>query len=118
MSYYDGFVVAVPVGNKQAYIDQARLGWETMFKDWGAISMTEAWGDDVPEGETTSFSMAVKRKDDEVVVFSWLEWPDKATRDAAWARMMEMGPDAMGGMAFDGKRMIFGGFAPIFEVRA
>jgi uncharacterized protein YbaA (DUF1428 family) len=115
MSYYDGFVGAVPLANKQAYIDQSRMAWETMFKGWGALSQMECWADDVPEGETTSFSMAVKKKDDEVVVFSWVEWPDKATRDAAWAKMMEAGPEAMGEMPFDGQRMIFGGFVPVFH---
>ena len=118
MPYFDGFVAAVPVANKQAYVDQSRHAWETMFKGWGALSHFEGWGDDVPDGEVTSFPMAVKKRDDEVVVFSWVEWPDKATRDAAWGKMMEQGPEAMGEMPFDGKRMIFGGFAPVFHERA
>ncbi|TFL18843.1 DUF1428 domain-containing protein [Jannaschia formosa] len=118
MSYFDGFVGAVPAANKQAYVDQARMAWETMFKPWGALSQVEAWGDDVPDGKVTSFPMAVKKEADEVVVFAWIEWPDKATRDTAWGKMMEMGPEAMGDMPFDGKRMIFGGFAPILTEHA
>ena len=118
MSYYDGFVAAVPVANKDTYAQHAQKAWDDMFKGMGALSMTETWADDVPEGEVTSFPMAVKRKDDEAVVFSWVEWPDKATRDAAWAKMMEMGPGAMDEMPFDGKRMIYGGFAPIVTCRA
>ncbi len=118
MSYVDGFVAAVPIANKQAYIQQAQDGWANMFRDMGALSMTETWADEVPDGEVTSFAMAVKKKDDEVVVFSWIEWPDKATRDAAWSKMREMGPEAMGDMAFDGKRMIYGGFEPIVQLRA
>ena len=79
--------------------------------------MVESWGDDVPDGKLTDFKGAVKAKADEVVVFSWLEYPDKATRDAANQKMMadprmkEMGAD----MPFDGKRMIFGGFAPLVD---
>ena len=117
MSYYDGFVAAVPVANKEAYLVQARKAWD-MFRGMGALSTVEAWADDVPDGEVTSFPMAVKRKDDEAVVFSWVEWPDKASRDAAWGRMREAGPEAMGEMPFDGKRMIYGGFAPILVERA
>lgn len=118
MSYYDGFMAAVPTANKQAYIEHAIGAWEHMFKDLGALSMVETWADDVPEGEVTSFSMAVKKQDDETVVLSWIEWPDKATRDAGWAKMMEAGPDAMGDMPFDGKRLIYGGFAPIVSLRS
>ena len=118
MSYFDGFLAAVPVANKADYIRQATDAWERIFRDMGALSMTETWADDVPDGEVTSFPMAVKKKDDEAVIFSWVEWPDKATRDAAWKKMMEMGPDAMGEMPFDGKRMMYGGFQPIVEVRA
>jgi uncharacterized protein YbaA (DUF1428 family) len=118
MSYYDGFVAAVPASNKDAYVAQSRMAWETMFREMGALSHVELWGDDVPDGEVTSFPLAVRKTDDEVVVLSWVEWPDKATRDAAWAKMMEMGPEAMGEMPFDGKRMIYGGFAPVFHERA
>lgn len=82
MSYFDGFVAAVPAANKDAYIAKARMGWDKMFRDLGALSMVENWADDVPDGEVTSFPMAVRKKDDEVVIFSWIEWPDKATRDA------------------------------------
>src|SRR3546814_5950020 len=79
--------------------------------------MGEAVGDDVPEGKVTDFKGAVKAKDDETVVFSWIEYPDKATRDAANEKirsdpkMKEMGAS----MPFDGQRMIFGGFSPIVE---
>ena len=118
MSYFDGFVAAVPTANKAAYVKHAEGAWADMFKGMGALSMVETWADDVPGGEVTSFPMAVKCKDDEAVVFSWVEWPDKATRDAAWAKMMEAGPEGMGEMPFDGKRMIYGGFAPIVQVRA
>ena len=85
MSYIDGFVIAVPTANKQKFIDHANKG-DTVFIELGATRILECWGDDVPDGKLTDFRRAVQAKDDETVVFSWIEWPDKATRDAAMAR--------------------------------
>lgn len=122
MSYYAGFLAAVPEGNRQAFIAHATEAWERIFKPMGALSQVECWGDEVPDGEVTSFPMAVKAEPGETVVFSWIEWPDKATHDAANARMMspefaaEMSD--MAEMPFDGKRMMFGGFDPVVELRA
>ena len=116
MSYVDGFVAAVPTANRDAYIRHATEA-AALFREHGAEKCIECWGDDVPEGETTSFSMAVQRRPDETVIFSWVVWPSKAARDAGWAAMMEdprMGPDA-NPMPFDGKRLIYGGFQPILE---
>ena len=125
MSYIDGFVIAVPTANKQKFIDHAKLG-DSVFMDLGARRILECWGDDVPAGKLTDFRMAVKAKDDETVVFSWIEWPDKATRDVAYAKMQDWmkNPDkadprmnpAKNPMPFDGKRMIFGGFAPLLDL--
>jgi uncharacterized protein YbaA (DUF1428 family) len=121
MAYIDGFVIAVPTGNRQKFIDHANNA-NTVFMELGATRVLECWGDDVPKGETTDFRMAVKAKADETVVFSWIEWPDKATRDAAMGRMSElmktddrMSPEK-NPMPFDGKRMIFGGFEPVVEL--
>lgn len=114
MSYIEGFVAAVPRANKDAYRDHA-AGSVNFFKGFGATRQVETWGDDVPDGKVTDFKGAVKAKPDEIVVFSWLEYPDKATRDAANKKIMEdpqmkqMGEQ----MPFDGQRMIFGGFEPI-----
>jgi uncharacterized protein YbaA (DUF1428 family) len=79
----------------------------------GALRVVEGWGDDVPKGEVTDFHRAVQAKDDETVVFSWIEWPDKSTRDAAMAKMRENPRMTGEPMPFDGKRMIFGGFVPV-----
>ncbi len=114
MAYIEGFVAAVPRGNKDAYQKHA-AGAVALFKEFGATRQFEAWGDDVPDGKLTDFKGAVQARPDEVVVFSWLEYPDKATRDKANKKIMEdpkmkeMGAN----MPFDGKRMIFGGFQPI-----
>lgn len=125
MSYIDGFVIAVPTANKQKFIDHANLG-DSVFMELGATRILECWGDNVPDGNITDFRKAVQARDDETVVFSWIEWPDKQTRDAAFARMKEwmehperadprMDP-ARNPMPFDGKRLIFGGFEPIVEL--
>src|SRR4051812_43165198 len=116
MSYVEGFVVAVPAANKETFRKHAADA-APMFKEYGATRMVEAWGDDVPDGKITDFRRAVQAKQDEAVVFSWVEDPDRATRDAAQKKMMadermkEMGAR----MPFDGHRMIYGGFAPLIE---
>lgn len=122
MSYVDGFVIACPRANRQAFIDHARVA-DNMFIEMGALRIVECWGDDVPEGKTTDFRMAVKAEAGEDVLFSWIEWPDKATRDAAFAKMTDpenadprMDPEK-NPVPFDGKRMIFGGFTPVFEMK-
>jgi uncharacterized protein YbaA (DUF1428 family) len=113
MTYVDGFVLAVPTANKEAYRAHAEKS-VPLFKEYGVTKMVECWGDDVPDGEVTSFPMAVKKQDDETVVFSWMHWPDKATRDTGMKKMMEdPRMKEMMDMPFDGKRMIFGGFQMI-----
>lgn len=111
MSYVDGFVAAVPTANKEAYRKHAEAA-AIVFKEYGALGLVECWGDDVPQGKINSLHTAVLRKDDETVVFSWTMWPDKATRDTGWQKIMadpRMQPDA-NPMPFDGSRMIYGGF--------
>jgi uncharacterized protein YbaA (DUF1428 family) len=115
MSYIQGFVVPVPIGNKQKYRDACEKV-AVIFKEYGAKRIVEAWGVDVPDGTTTDFKRAVKATPEETVVFSWIVWPDRATCDAASAKMRDderMKP--MGDMPFDMKRLIYGGFEPIFE---
>lgn len=115
MKYVDGFVVAVPAANKEVYHRLAAAA-APLFKEFGATRIVECWGDDVPDGKLTDFRGAVKAQEDEVVVFSWIEYPSKAVRDAANEKMMnDPRMKALGEMPFDGKRMIFGGFAPILD---
>ena len=118
-SYVDGFVLPVPEGKRQAYHDMAAKA-AANFKRYGAVRVVEAWGDDVPDGKVTDFKRAVKAKEDETVVYSWIEWPDKASRDEGWKQIMadpDMQPDH-GNMPFDGMRMFWGGFAPIVDTAA
>jgi uncharacterized protein YbaA (DUF1428 family) len=122
MSYIDGFVLAIPTANKQKFIDHARE-FDQVFIQFGAIRVIECWGDDVPDGKVTDFRKAVQATAEETVAFSWVEWPDKATRDAGVKKMMEdprMDPSNPDNppMPFDGKRMIFGGFEPVVELKS
>jgi len=88
MNYVDGFVIAVPTAKKETYLHHATVAAQ-VFKDLGALEIVETWGDDVPEGKVTSFPMAVKRRDDETVVFSWITWPSKAVRDEGMKKFMD-----------------------------
>ena len=122
MSYFDGFVIAVPTSNKQKLIDHASHV-DTIFTEMGATRVIECWGDEVPEGSVTDFRKAVQATEDECIVLSWVEWPDKETRDAAMAKMMaegfydeRMDPEKYP-MPFDGKRMIYGGFQQIIDLK-
>lgn len=115
MSYVDGFVVPVPERNKEAYRAMAEKA-APIFKEYGATQVVEAWGDDVKHGEVTDFYMAVKAEEGENVVFSWITWPSREVRDAAWEKIMadeRMKPE--GEMPFAGKRMFWGGFESIVE---
>ena len=115
MAYVDGFVLAVPTANREAYRKLAS-SMVPLFKECGATKVVECWGTDVPEGKVTSFPMAVQCKPDETVVFSWVWWPSKEIRDAGNKKMREdPRMAAMRDMPFDGQRMIYGGFEPIVE---
>jgi len=116
MTYVDGFVAAVPTANREKYRKHAEKA-AVVFKEYGALKVVECWGDDVPDGEVTSFPMAVKCKKDETVVFSWILWPSRQTRDDGMKKVMadpRLKPD-VNPMPFDGKRLIFGGFQMIVE---
>ncbi|EPX85555.1 DUF1428 domain-containing protein [Salipiger mucosus] len=114
MSYVSGFMAAVPEENKAAYLESVRKSWP-LFKEYGATGIRECWEDVVPEGEVTSFPMAVKREEGEKVVFSWILWPDAETARRCWESMeMDARWQDMS-MPFDGKRMIWGNFETLFE---
>ncbi|MDE2913677.1 MAG: DUF1428 domain-containing protein [Paracoccaceae bacterium] len=119
--YVDGFVLAVPTDRKEDFIKHASLA-NSVFMERGATRVLECWGDDVPDGEQNDFRRAVQAKPDETVVFSWIEWPDKPTRDAALKHIMDpehlddrMNPET-NPMPLDAKRIIFGGFEPVVSL--
>ena len=116
--YVDGYLIPVPADKKQAYRKMAEMV-SGLFKEFGALRVVECWGDDTPDGKVTDYNRATLKKPDEKVVYSWVEWPDKATRDAGWAKLMEdermkEQPEPV----FDGKRMMWGGFKPILDTAA
>lgn len=114
MTYVAGFLTPVPDSNKDAYIASARAAWP-LFQEYGALQMMEAWGDNVPHGQHTDFHRAVDLQPGETVCFSWMLWPDKDTHDRCGASM-QTDPRWQGiDMPFDGKRMMWGGFAPVFQ---
>ena len=113
--YTDGFVVPVPEGKRDAYRELAAK-MAKVFREHGANRVVEAIADDVQHGKVTDFFRAVQAENGETVVFSFIEWPDKKTRDDAWAKIMadeSMKPD--GEMPFSGQRMFWGGFEPILD---
>lgn len=118
MAYIDSFLIPVPTAHRCQFIAHAQRTGE-MLIELGAVRIVECWEDDLPDGENTDFRRAVRATPDEAVAFSWVEWPDKATRDAAMVRVRDhsnsdprMDP-AQNPIPFDGKRMIFGGFMPV-----
>ncbi len=114
--YTDGFVLAVPEQNKDAYRAMAQTA-AAVFREHGATRVVEAWGDDVQEGNVTDFYRSVQAQEGEKVVFSFIEWPTREARDEAWQKVMadaRMKPDH-DNMPFDGKRMFWGGFQPILD---
>jgi len=117
MAYVDGFVLAVPKRNIEAYQAMARKAGE-VWKEHGALAVVECVGDDVPYGQLTSFPRAVQATDDEIVVFSWIVYESRERRDAVNAKVMadpRLKQD-MANLPFDGKRMIIGGFKTFLEV--
>jgi uncharacterized protein YbaA (DUF1428 family) len=116
MAYIDGFVIPAPTANKDKFLEHAKQ-IDGMFLEFGATRVIECWGDDVPDGKLTDFKRAVQAKPDETVVFSWVEWPDKATRDAAMEKFRNDPRMQPHDMPFDGKRMIFGGFMPVLDLK-
>ena len=112
MTYVQGFVLAVPAGNKEAFRAHASE-LQPLFRECGVSRVVEAWGDDVPDGKVTDFKGAVNAQADERGIFSWTEWPSKEARDQGWEKAMNDPRMKDMKMPFDGKRMIYGGFAPI-----
>jgi uncharacterized protein YbaA (DUF1428 family) len=119
-AYVDGFIAPVPEGSREAYREMA-VKASAIFLEHGAVRVVEALGDDVPEGKVTDYRRAVKQEDGEHVVYSWIEWPDKATRMEGWNKVMQdprMKPEEGKPMPFDGKRMFYGGFEMLIDSKA
>jgi uncharacterized protein YbaA (DUF1428 family) len=111
--YVAGLVIPVPAENVGAYRRWAENG-ARIFREYGCLEIVESWEDVVPDGKHTDFRRAVAAKPGEKIVFTWQIWPNKASLDAAEARMHEDGAlDASGEIPFDPTRRIVGCFTPI-----
>ncbi len=118
MSYFDGFLISVPNGKKQEYIEIAKTA-APIFLEFGALRVIETWGDNLPHGKVTDFYMAVKAEADDGIVMSYIEWPDKETRDIGNDKVMKdpRMPD-FDKIPFNAKTMIFGGFELLLDEKS
>ncbi len=112
--YVDAMVASVPDGNRQGFIDHAAKT-AGLFQEKGALRLVDGWGIDVPAGKVTDFQRAVQAKDGETVIFGWIEWPDKPTRDAGMGALMQDPRMRETPPAWNGQLAIFGGFTPILD---
>ena len=119
MPYVDGFILAVPNKNLAAYVRMSKKAGK-IWREYGALDYREWVADDVKPGKLTSFPQSVKLKPNETVVFSWITYKSRAQRDKINAKVMSDPrlKSMMDGesMPFDGKRMIYGGFASLVKV--
>lgn len=115
MAYVEIYAAPVPTENRAAY-EAMCTAMASIHRDNGALEVTECWGTNVPVGDVTSLPQAVKLEEGETVVMGWIKWPSKEVRDKGFSRMRSdprMAEAMAGGMPFDGKRMIMGGFEQI-----
>jgi uncharacterized protein YbaA (DUF1428 family) len=110
--YVAGFVIPVPEEKMEAYRQWAERG-ASLFMEYGCVEIVESWEDNVPAGEHTDFRRAVAAREGERIVFTWQVWPDKATLEAAEAKMSEDARFEFTDIPFDPKRLILGCFKPI-----
>jgi uncharacterized protein YbaA (DUF1428 family) len=119
MPYVDGFILAVPKKNLAAYVRMSKKAGK-IWREYGALDYREWVADDVKPGKLTSFPQSVKLKPNETVVFSWITYKSRAQRDKINTKVMSDPrlKSMMDGesMPFDGKRMIYGGFASLVKV--
>jgi uncharacterized protein YbaA (DUF1428 family) len=119
MPYVDGFIVAVPKKNLAAYAKMSKKAGK-VWREYGALDYREWVADDVKPGKLTSFPQSVKLKPNETVVFAWITYKSRAQRDKINVKVMSDPrlKSMMDGkaMPFDGKRMIYGGFASLVKV--
>lgn len=115
MGYVEGFLLAIPESNKSKYLKMAEEVAQ-IFKKHGALRVVECWGQDIPDGKLTDFKRSVKLESGENVVFSWVMWPDKKTRDEGSKKVHDdVVKMEQKEMPFDGKRMVWGGFEILYD---
>lgn len=112
--YVDGAVVPVKTARKDDYLAYSKAT-APLFRELGALRQVDAWGADVPEGKVTDFKRAVQAGHDETVVFSFVEWPSKEVRDAAWPKVFSDPRMQIDNPPHDENRRVWGGFVPLFD---
>lgn len=112
--YIDGSLVPTPVDSKAAYFSYADKVADILIEH-GATRVVDAWSDNVPDGKVTDFRRSVNATTDEAVVFSWVEWPSKAVRDAAWQKIFADPRMFVGNPPQDETRRVSGGFVPVMD---
>jgi uncharacterized protein YbaA (DUF1428 family) len=136
VTYVDGYLTPVPRARKDAYLALAARA-AAILKEYGATRVVECWPDESsdmsadlyhavearPElqeqqsGGTAGFRRAANARADEVVVMSWVEWPDKETHDRGMKKAMEDPRLQLTDEepVFEGSRLIAGGFYPFLD---
>ena len=128
MSYIDCYLAPIPINNKAAYEALARIS-QQVLQEYGASRVVECWldnagpdassyhGSDVQHASHhyASFVQVAGARENETVVMSFVEWPDKATRDSGMQKVTRDPRMQFAGQpsAFDGSRLIAAGFLPM-----
>jgi uncharacterized protein YbaA (DUF1428 family) len=110
--YVCGLVIPVPEDRMDDYRRWAESG-ARFFKEYGCLEIVECWEDFVPDGKHTDFRKAVAARPGEKIVFTWQVWSDKASFQAAEARMHQDPRMDEARPPFDASRLILGCFQPI-----
>lgn len=116
MTYVDGFILPVPKAEFEDYVKLTEVA-KKVWMEFGALSYVEARADDVPDGEITSFPLAVKKEKDDIIVFSYVTYKSRADRDEIMKKVMEDNriKETMKEIPAYMKRMIYGGFEVFTE---
>lgn len=118
MPYVDGFVLVVPSKKLPAYKKLARMAGR-VWRQHGALEYRECVGDDLKATMGVPFPRLAKTKTGETVVFSWIVYKSKASRDRVNAKVMEdprIKKTMSQAMPFDMKRMSYGGFKVLVDL--
>ena len=119
--YVDGFLLPVPKKKLAEYVRMARKAGR-IWLEHGAVAFMENTADDLKSPMSLSFDKVGKLKAGETILFSFIVFKSRAHRDRVNKKVMSDPRlnDMMEGkaMPFDVKRMAYGGFKSIVDLRA
>lgn len=118
MAYVDGFVLAVPKRKVEEYRRMSRAAGK-VWREYGALEYRECVGDDLNIKFGLPFPKLARAKPGETVVFSWILYKSRASRDRINAKVMKdprIAKSMKDPMPFDVKRMAMGGFRVFVDV--